>query len=71
MIESLPQLAPDCGRSAMTRARCHARLAARRREVDAANRAPGRIAERLLVAGICVAYLIAMAGDLLAVAARR
>ena len=42
--------------------------------VEARNRRPNPRtlgAERLLVAGFCVAYLIAMAGDLLAIAARR
>ena len=82
MIEGLPLLTPDASRSANTIARCHDRLAMRRRrraERDRANsealnrpanpRAFG--AERLLVAGFCVAYLIAMAGDLLAIATRR
>lgn len=73
MIENLPLLTPDTARSEVTLARCHDRLAARRRKIEARTRAPGRRArtERLLVAGLCVAYLIAMAGDLLTVAARR
>ena len=73
MIENLPRLTPDVARSATTLARCHERLAARRRKIEARNRPAGRrmLAERLLVAGVCVAYLIAMAGDLLAIAARR
>ena len=66
---------------AKTLARCHDRLAVRRRRraerdkaTSARNRQPGPRtlgAERLLVAGFCVAYLIAMADDLLAIAARR
>ena len=74
MIENLPWLRPDASRSAKTLARCHDRLAARRRNIEARSRASGARAlgaERLLVAGFCVAYLIAMAGDLLALAAKR
>ena len=74
MIENLPCLTPDASRSAKTMARCHARLAARRRRIEARNRPPdqkGSVAERLLMAGFCVIYLMAMAGDLLAIAALR
>ena len=81
MIEDLPLLAPNASRTAKTIARCHDRLAAQRRRRaerdqannEARNRQPGARAraERLLVAGFCVAYLIAMAGDLLTLAARR
>ena len=74
MIDNLPLLTPDASRRARTMARCHDRLAARRRKIEARHRPPaqrGARLERLLVAGLCVAYLIAMAGDLLAIAARR
>ena len=74
MIDNLPLLTPDGSRSARTIARCHDRLAARRRKIKARSRAPNPRAfgaDRLVVAGFCVAYLIAMAGDLLAIAARR
>ena len=74
MIENLPLLTPDASRRAKTIARCHNRLAARRRKIEARSRpssARTLAAERLLAAGFCVAYLIAMAGDLLAIAARR
>ena len=74
MIENLPLLTPDASLSAKTIARCHNRLAARRRKIEARSRPAGQkgsTAERLLVAGFCVAYLIAMAGDLIAIAARR
>ena len=74
MIENLPHLTPDPSRGANTMARCHARLAARRRRIEARNRPPGQkgaAAERLLMAGFCVVYLIAMAGDVLAIAALR
>ena len=66
MIENLPLLAPDPSRRANTIARCHDRLTARRRKIEARNRAPKRAfgAERLLVAGFCLAYLIAMAAAL-------
>ena len=75
MIENLPLLAPDASRSARTIARCHDRLAARRRKIEARNRRaePGerrRPSERLLWRGFCVVYLVAMAGDVLAIAAR-
>ena len=74
MIENLPRLTPGASRSARTVARCHERLAARRRRIEARNRpANSRTfgAERLLAAGFCVAYLIVMAGDLLTIATRR
>ena len=74
MIENLPLVTPDASRSARTIARCHDRLAARRRRVEVRDRPPNPRAlgaERLLVAGFCAAYLIAMAGDLLAIAAQR
>lgn len=71
MIENLPLVTPDASRSARTIARCHDRLAARRRKMEVRSRAPNPRAvgaERLLVACFCVAYLIAMAGDLFAIA---
>ena len=74
MIEHLPLVTPDASRSARTIARCHDRLAARRRKIEVRNRAPNPRslgADRLLVVCFCVAYLIAMAGDLLAIAERR
>jgi len=74
MIEKLPLLTPDASRRANTITRCHDRLAARRRKIEARNRPSGARAlgaECLLVGGFCVVYLIAMAGDLLAIAARR
>lgn len=74
MIKNLPWLTPDASRNEKTIARCHDRLAAHRRKTEACNRASGGLAlgaERLVVAGFCVAYLIAMAGDLLTLAARR
>ena len=74
MIDNLQRLTPDASRGAKTIARCHDRLAARRRKIEARHRAPGARslgAERLLAVGFCVAYLVAMAGDLLTIAARR
>ncbi len=74
MIVNLQPLTPDRARGARTIARCHDRLAARRRRGEApAPARPGRAlaAERWLAAGLCAIYLLAMAGDLLAVAAMR
>ena len=73
MIENLPLLTPDASHSARTVARCHDRLAMQRRKIAARHRPPGARAraERLLVAGFCVAYLIGMASDLFAIAAQR
>ena len=72
MIENLPVLMPDAARGAHTIARCHDRLAARRRRIEARTRpTTSRTAikiERLLLAGVCVAYLVAMAGQLFSVA---
>jgi len=71
MIEDLPLLMPDAARSARTAAKCHDRLAARRQKPASPNRAGidsrRRVVERLLVAGFCVVYLIAMAGEVLAI----
>ena len=74
MIETLPMLSSDPSRRAKNVARCHDRLAARRRRIEARQRpAKSRAiaAEPLLATGLCVAYLIAMAGDLLAIVAQR
>jgi hypothetical protein len=74
MIENLPLVRPDARRGAKTVARCHARLSAQRGKIEARNRTRNSLAlgaERLLIAGCCVAYLIAMVGDVLAVAAGR
>ena len=71
MNEPLPLLAPDSARGERTRARCHDRLAARRRRVEARSRPnPGAVAvERLVLAGVCLVYLISMAGNVLRVVA--
>lgn len=73
MIDNLVRLTPDESRSARTVARCHERLAARRRKIEARRSAPRSraMAERMVIAGVCVAYLISMAGELLAIAGRR
>ena len=74
MIENLPLLTPDASRNAKTVVRCHERLAARRQKLAVRNRAASPRAfgaERVLVAGFCVAYLIAMASPLFTIAARR
>ena len=74
MIEHLTAIVPDASRGARTVARCHKRLAAHRRRIEARRQPRNpRIAamERYLVFGVCAAYLIAMAGELVAVAAMR
>ena len=74
MIEDLPRITPDASRRARTIARCHDRLGAHRRRIEARSqpRSPRTLAgERLLVVGVCVAYLIAMAADIVAIAAAR
>jgi hypothetical protein len=74
MIENLAQLAPDASRRTRTLARCHERLAAERRRIEARTGAsqPRAVGvERLLVVGACVAYLVAMARDILAVTLSR
>ena len=67
MITSLPVLESDDARTARTRARCHHRLAALRRRIESRQR-PSPLAltaERVVIAGLCVVYLIAMAGNIL------
>ena len=74
MIENLPLLAPDSSRGARTMARCHDKLAAQRRRIEARNRPArprGAAVERLLLAGLCVVYLISMAGNLLSLSGPR
>jgi hypothetical protein len=69
MIETLPLLAPDSSRGARTMARCHRRLAAQRRRSEARHRPArprGAVVERLLLAALCVVYLVSMAGNVLA-----
>jgi hypothetical protein len=68
MIEHLPVLSPDTARVDRTVARCHDALARRRLRVEAAARRRARsyVIERAVVAGVSVIYLIAMAGDVVA-----
>jgi hypothetical protein len=72
MTENLPLLTPDTARGARTKSRCHERLAARRRRLEARSRPPHRrvtlSVERLLLASLCVAYLVSMAGNVLSIA---
>lgn len=72
MIEHLPVLTPDAARGARTMSRCHERLAARRRKVESRTRRPQRRAavtmEHLVLASVC-AYLVAMAVNVLSIAA--
>lgn len=71
MTGNLQGLAPDPARVAHTMCRCHDRLAGQRRRLESRRRAPNTTvlgAERLLAAGLCVAYLISMVGNLLQIA---
>ncbi|MGE0446612.1 MAG: hypothetical protein AB7P99_15405 [Vicinamibacterales bacterium] len=71
MIEQVTSLAPDPARGARTAARCRDVLAARRRKMEARTRPPGRSAagaERLLLMGGCMMYLVSMAENLLRIA---
>jgi hypothetical protein len=73
MIEKLPVLAPDAMRAGYTLSRCHERLAVRRRKIESRNRRPQRRAglgvEHLLLVSACAAYLVAMAVNVLSIAA--
>ena len=73
MIENLPVLAPGAERGARTVLRCHERLAARRRKVESRTRQRRRrtaaTVEHLLLASVCAAYLVAMAVNVLSIAA--
>jgi hypothetical protein len=75
MTETLPVLAPDAARCARTIARCHERLAARRRTVASRTHRPQRRAsvtvQHVLLASVCAVYLVAMAVNVLSVAAGR
>ncbi len=64
MIETLPLLTPDPERGERTLARCHQRLARRRQKLEAdGNRADSRYlaVERVVVCGLCVVYISAVA----------
>lgn len=67
MIEHLPALDPDAPRGARTLARCREQLARRRLRLErqARFRSQAWLVERFVVAGVCVAYLVAMAGDII------
>jgi hypothetical protein len=73
MMETLPRLAPDSSRGERTRARCHVKLAVRRPRPEALNRPPSPknvVVERFLLAGVCLVYLVSMAGNVLRIVAR-
>ena len=70
MNEHPPLLAPDSSRGERTGARCHDRLAARRQRLEVRKRRPSPAAiavERLLLAGVCLVYLISMAGNVIGI----
>jgi hypothetical protein len=67
MIESLPILQPNADRRARTMTRCHERLERRRRKqarLEQRN-ARGLGFEPVVVAGLCVLHLIAVASDII------
>lgn len=66
MIENLPMLTPDAARGVRTMSRCRDRLARRRRKAEARNRRATTV-EHLLLAGVCVVCLVAMAGNVLSI----
>ena len=64
MIETLPLLTPNAQRGERTIARCHERLARRRKRLEAAaTRTSARYlaVERVLIGGFCVIYLSGVA----------
>lgn len=68
MTENLPFLTPDAARGERTMARCHGMLAARRSAAEVTARAPRPrpvAVERLLLAGVCIVYLVSMAANVL------
>jgi hypothetical protein len=67
MTTHLPLLAPHAGRTARTLERCHERLAQQRRKREHAERQTegGPAYERVLVTGVCVLDLIAVAGEII------
>lgn len=69
MNDTLPVLTPNQARTDRTLARCHDALARRRRRVEARAhlRSKSYLFERIVVAGVSVVYLIAVAGDILSV----
>ncbi len=64
MIEALPVLTPDPRRGERTAARCHDRLARRRKRLDAAVQRTNTTylaVERMLVGALCVVYISGVA----------
>jgi hypothetical protein len=64
MIETLPLLTPNAQRGERTIARCHERLARRRKRVESASRRTSTkylAVERVLIVGFCVIYLSGVA----------
>ena len=71
MIEKLAHLTPSAARGERTKSRCHERLTARRRKIESRNQPSNRrtaiMVERLVLAGVCVVCLAAMAGEVLSI----
>jgi CHASE3 domain sensor protein len=64
MIETLPLLTPDVQRGRRTIARCHERLARRRKHLEAAVKDINTrylTVERVLIGGLCVIYISSVA----------
>lgn len=63
MIETLPLLIPNAQRGEHTIARCHERLARRRKRLQGTARANTRylVVERVLIGGFCVIYICGIA----------
>jgi hypothetical protein len=62
VIETLPLLTPNAERSARTIAGCHARLARRRKRIEAVKHANTTYlaVERAFIGGLCVIYMSAV-----------
>lgn len=64
MIETLPLLTPSAERGERTVARCHERLARRRRRLQTPVRRPDArylAVERALIGGLCIIYISGVA----------
>ena len=64
MIQTLPPLTPNAQRGQRTAARCHDRLARRRKRLERADGGGNRTylaVERVLIGGLCVIYISGVA----------
>ncbi|HWI18306.1 MAG TPA: hypothetical protein VNT81_11200 [Vicinamibacterales bacterium] len=66
MTERLPTLAPDAARGIRVLNHCHAMLAERRKRLEPRRPHPMALAaERLILVGACLVYLISVAGNVI------